>query len=162
MRLAAVAACASAFALSSCALAATGIRDEQRGALYVPAAGIRLAPDEWRNIGFDATVRAYDAGTGPSPVAHANLLITIVDPAYGFFGTGWGDDEVARSWELGIGAELDVHQTGTGPLAVFAEAGLTHLDASTPDDPLEPVPAPGHGPFLRVGVTWCFSMRVSC
>ena len=150
-------------ATSGCSLSGTYLQDlneVRANHTAIGAAGLRLAPHRGRRIGFDAGIRAYHADS-VATAAHGNILISIYEDFYGFSGIGYGGSFADRSWEIGLGAQTDVSTTATGPLAVFAELGWAEVYRET-GDPSLPAEIPLYGAFVRVGVSWCFTMRVEC
>ena len=157
---------AIAVASSACAASGTwmndGLAPDDRAAL-VASAGVRMATGRWRSIGVDAGVRAYRVENDSTGIAgHVNVLLDLYEPLYAFSGLGYGRDAADRTWELGFGAQLDVALTPTGPLAVFAEIGYGEAYPETPRTAELPLSLPVYGSFLRLGVTWCPSMRFDC
>ena len=149
---------------SGCALSGTwlnhGLEPGECGAL-VASAGARMAPGRWRNIGFDAGARVYQVPDSIVDYAgHANVLIDVYEPLYGFSGIGYGSGVADRTWEVGLGAQIEVALTPTGPLAAFVELGYGEVYAEVHAD--VPVAIPIAGSFLRIGATWCPSLRLDC
>ena len=152
---------ACALALSACGPSLTGVYGDPAPDLFAPGATARLAPDDDRRVGIDLSVRLYQPADSLALVGHANLLFNIVGPVYALAGTGWGSDPIDRSWEAGLGAQFDVADSPTGPIAIFAELGATFLEGPPPEDPLGPASSISGG-FVRVGLSWCFTIRIDC